>query len=174
MMIADDGKPMLEGIKIIDLTSVVFGPYCTHILAELGAEVIKIEAPGAGDGFRWSGKANATPGMSPGFLAINRGKQSVALNLKDPDDLACMKTLLTEADVFVLNVRGKAVERLGLDYPEVKALNPAIVSRIALASARTDPMPTYRPMMMLSRRQAVRQHCCRVSTAILARDICRR
>jgi crotonobetainyl-CoA:carnitine CoA-transferase CaiB-like acyl-CoA transferase len=65
--------------------------------------------------------------MSPGFMAINRGKQSVALDLKAPDDLACMKALLEEADVFVLNVRGKAVERLGLDYDAVRAINPGII-----------------------------------------------
>lgn len=126
-MRAMDGKPMLEGIKVVDLTSVVFGPYCTHILADLGAEVIKVEAPGTGDAFRWSGKAAATPGMSPSFMAINRGKQSIALDLKAPDDLACMKALLEEADVFVLNVRGKAVERLGLDYDAVRAINPSII-----------------------------------------------
>nr|WP_309229361.1 CoA transferase [Novosphingobium sp. NBM11] len=73
------------------------------------------------------GKAAATPGMSPGFMAINRGKQSVALDLKAPDDLACMKALLEEADVFVLNVRGKAVERLGLDYDAVRGINPNII-----------------------------------------------
>lgn len=127
MTIAVDGKPLLDGIRVVDLTSVVFGPYCTHILAELGAEVIKVEAPGAGDAFRWSGKAAVTPGMSPGFMAINRGKQSVALDLKNPDDLVCMKALLADADVFVLNVRGKAVERLGLDHAAVQAINPDII-----------------------------------------------
>lgn len=122
-----DGKPMLDGVKVVDLTSVVFGPYCTHILAELGAEVVKVETPGSGDSFRWSGKAVATPGMSPGFMAINRGKQSIALDLKADADLATMKALLADADVFVVNVRGKAVERLGLDYAAVKAINPGIV-----------------------------------------------
>ncbi len=127
MIGAADGKPMLGGVKVVDLTSVVFGPYCTHILAELGAEVIKVETPGAGDSFRWSGKAVATPGMSPGFMAINRGKQSIALDLKADADLATMKALLADADVFVVNVRGKAVERLGLDYEAVKAINPNII-----------------------------------------------
>jgi len=127
MIAANDDKAMLEGIKVVDLTSVVFGPYCTHILADLGAEVIKVESPHSGDAYRWSGKAAATPGMSPAFMAINRGKQSVALDLKQPDDLAAMKALLADADVFVLNVRGKAVERLGLDYEAVKAINPNII-----------------------------------------------
>lgn len=127
MIAAGDGAPMLQGVKVVDLTSVVFGPYCTHILAELGAEVIKIETPGAGDSFRWSGKAAATPGMSPGFMAINRGKRSVALDLKSAEDLTVMRRLLAEADIFVLNVRGRAVERLGLDYEAVKAINAGIV-----------------------------------------------
>lgn len=127
MMAISDSMPMLSGIKVIDLTSVVFGPYCTHILADLGAEVIKIESPGTGDSFRWSGKAAATPGMSPGFMAMNRGKQSMALDLKDPVDHACMIDLLKEADVFVVNVRGKALDRLGLDYVSVKSINPEII-----------------------------------------------
>ena len=127
MIEGKDGKAMLSGVKVVDLTSVVFGPYATHILADLGADVIKVESPHGGDAYRWSGKAAATPGMSPGFLAINRGKQSIALDLKKPDDLAQMTALLTDADVFVLNVRGKAVERLGLDYAAVKAINPEII-----------------------------------------------
>ncbi len=127
MIDGKDGKAMLSGVKVVDLTSVVFGPYATHILADLGADVIKVETPHGGDAYRWSGKAAATPGMSPGFLAINRGKQSIALDLKKPDDLAQMTALLSDADVFVLNVRGKAVERLGLDYAAVKAINPDII-----------------------------------------------
>ncbi|HJS10539.1 CoA transferase [Sphingopyxis sp.] len=127
MIAAGDNKRLLEGVKIVDLTSVVFGPYCTHILGELGAEVIKVEAPVGGDSFRWSGKAAATHGMAPAFMAINRGKQSIALNLKAPADLETMRTLLADADVFVLNVRGKAVERLGLEYEAVKAINPEII-----------------------------------------------
>lgn len=126
-MADSDGKSMLEGVKVLDLTSVVFGPYCTQMLADLGAEVIKIETPGSGDTFRWSGKAVATKGMSPSFMTINRGKKSVALDLKSPKDNATMKALVREADVFILNVRGKAVERLGLDYESVKAINPGII-----------------------------------------------
>lgn len=127
MIDTSDGKAMLEGVKILDLTSVVFGPYCTQLLADLGAEVTKIEAPGSGDAFRWSGKAVATKGMSPGFMTINRGKKSAELNLKEPGDIAILKSLLRDSDVFVLNVRGKAVERLGLDYTSVRAINPEII-----------------------------------------------
>lgn len=118
---------MLSGIKIVDLTSVVFGPYCTQILADLGAEVTKVETPNGGDSYRWATKAAVTPGMGPSFMAINRGKRSIALDLKRTEDLAVIRALISEADVFILNVRGKAAERLGLDYESVRALRPEII-----------------------------------------------
>ena len=118
---------MLAGIKVVDLTSVVFGPYSTQILADLGAEVIKVEAPGVGDAFRWSAKAPASPNMAPGFMALNRGKRSIALDLKVEDDLAVLHALLAEADLFVVNVRGKALERLGLDYAALSAAHPRLI-----------------------------------------------
>ncbi len=127
MIAPGDGRPMLEGVRIVDLTSVVFGPYATQTLADLGADVVKVEAPDRGDVFRWAGKPAATPGMGPGFMALNRGKQSVVLDLKVADDLAELKTLIADADVFILNIRGKAVERLGLDYASVRAIRPDIV-----------------------------------------------
>ncbi len=139
MITGGDGKAMLEGVKVLDLTTVVFGPYCTQMLADLGAEVIKVETPGSGDTFRWSGKSVATKGMAPGFMSINRGKKSVALDLKSPDDNATMKALLREVDVFVLNVRGKAVERLGLDYASVKAINPEIIYVHCVGFAQDGP-----------------------------------
>ena len=71
------------------------------MLADLGAEVTKVETPGIGDPFRWSGPAPASPNMAPGFMAVNRGKRSIALDLKAADDLAVMKQLLAEADLFV-------------------------------------------------------------------------
>ena len=122
-----DGKAMLTGIKVLDLTSVVFGPYATQILHDLGAEVLKIEAPETGDIARWLGKPAQTPGMSPTFFALNGGKRSAALNLKQADDLATMHRLVGECDVLVLNVRGKALERLGLDFAAANALNPSII-----------------------------------------------
>ena len=126
-MSAIPALPMLKGIKVVDLTTVVFGPYCTQILADLGAEVIKVETPGSGDVLRWAAKSAQTPGMSPAFFGFNHGKRSIALDLKQPDDNAVMRALLGEADVFVANVRGKPLERLGLDYEAVKAIRPDIV-----------------------------------------------
>ena len=126
MISAGDNQSLLAGVKVVDLTAVVFGPYSTQILSDLGAEVIKVEAPG-GDSFRYSARAAKTPGMSPGFMAINRGKRGIVLDLKQADDLQVMRELLAGADVFVLNVRGKAAARLGLDYDAVKLLNPAII-----------------------------------------------
>ncbi|MAF63311.1 MAG: carnitine dehydratase [Blastomonas sp.] len=127
MIAGADGRPLLQGVKVVDLTSVVFGPYATQILVDLGADVIKVESPGSGDAFRWSGKAAVTPGMSPGFMAINRGKHSIALDLKREEDLSVIRRLLADADVFIHNVRGKAVERLGLDYETVREIRPDIV-----------------------------------------------
>lgn len=105
----------------------VFGPYATQIMADLGADVIKVEAPGIGDAFRWSARAAVTPGMAPAWMALNRGKKSVALDLKDEGDRAVMLDLLRNADVFVVNVRGKALERIGLDYDTLKAINPGLI-----------------------------------------------
>lgn len=117
---------MLEGIRVVDLTSVVFGPYATANLADLGADVIKVEPPG-GDMFRAAGKPAATPMMGPCHMTLNRGKRSVVLDLKNPGDAATMRELLATADVFIHNVRGKAIARLGFDYEAVRALRPDII-----------------------------------------------
>lgn len=118
---------MLSGIRILDLTGVVFGPYATSILADLGADVIKIEAPDGGDQIRWTAKAARTPGMSPLYLTLNRGKRSLALDLKTEAGKARLAELVAGADVFILNVRGKAAERLGVDYDSIRALRPDII-----------------------------------------------
>ncbi|MEO1220099.1 MAG: CoA transferase [Pseudomonadota bacterium] len=121
-----DNQPMLEGIKVVDLTSVVFGPYATQILCDYGAEVTKIEAPG-GDVYRYGAKPAKTQGMGPGFIALNRGKKSIMLDLKQAGDVERLRALLSEADVFIHNVREAAIARLGFCYDEVKALNPDII-----------------------------------------------
>ena len=126
MIASGDGRPMLEGVRVIDMSSVVFGPYCTQILADFGAEVIKVEAPG-GDGFRYSAPSAATRGMAPGFIALNRGKRSVVLDLKQAGDAQILRELLGEADIFLHNVRAEAIGRLGFGYEDVRAIAPAII-----------------------------------------------
>ena len=116
---------MLEGIRIVDMTSIVFGPYATQMLADLGAEVIKVEPP-TGDIAR-GGPFAKTPGMGVGHMTLNNGKMSVVLDLKKPDDAAKMRALLKTADVFIHNVRAKAIERLGFDYEAVRALRDDII-----------------------------------------------
>lgn len=117
---------MLEGIRVLDLTTVVFGPYATQTLADMGAEVIKVEAPG-GDAFRYAGRPAKTSAMGPCHLSLNRGKQSIMLDLKGEADRAVMRELIASADVFIHNVRAKAIESLGFGYEAVKAIKPDIV-----------------------------------------------
>ena len=118
---------LLQGIRIADLTSVVFGPYCTQCLADLGADVIKIEPP-EGDIFRRAGvRQERAPAMGAVHMNLNRSKRSVVLDLKSPDGLAAMFELIASCDVFIHNVRQDAIARLGLDYESVKAVCPDII-----------------------------------------------
>ena len=123
---AEQKPRMLQGVRIIDLTSVVFGPYCTQTLADMGADVIKVE-PLDGDQFRKAGAPAKTPGMGPCHMTLNRGKRSAALDLKNPDDAEVMRGLLAGADIFIHNVRAEAIGRLGFGYDEVRAINPEII-----------------------------------------------
>jgi crotonobetainyl-CoA:carnitine CoA-transferase CaiB-like acyl-CoA transferase len=118
---------ILSGIRIIDLTTVIFGPYATQMLADLGAEVIKVETPGIGDVSRYLGSGDPDPTMGSIHLTVNRGKRSIALDLKQPDDAAVLRDLIAGADVVFHNIRGKAIERLGFDYAACKALKDDII-----------------------------------------------
>jgi crotonobetainyl-CoA:carnitine CoA-transferase CaiB-like acyl-CoA transferase len=115
----------LDGLKVVDMTSVLMGPFASQMLADMGADVIKVEAP-AGDMVRQIGPARHA-GMGPVFLNANRNKRSVVLDLKHPEGLAALKRLLVDADVLMYNVRPQAMARLGLSYAEVEAINPRIV-----------------------------------------------
>ena len=115
----------LSGIKIIDMTTVIMGPYATQILGDMGADVIKVESPG-GDVLRYSNSGH-THGMSNIFLNNNRNKRSLALNLKSSQGREVLLKLAVESDVLVSNVRPKAMARLGLSYDDVRAVNPAII-----------------------------------------------
>ncbi|GGG34617.1 CoA transferase [Caldovatus sediminis] len=116
----------LEGVRVVDLTTVVVGPVASRTLADQGAEVIKVEAP-EGDILRHLAHGSRTPGMSGKFMNFNRNKRGVCLNLKHPDGLAAMKRLLARADVFVSNVRPPALARLGLDHASLSRENPRLI-----------------------------------------------
>ncbi|MDT0496386.1 CoA transferase [Algiphilus sp. W345] len=115
----------LDGVRVLDLSTVLMGPYCTQILAEYGADVVKIEPPG-GDGTRHIGPMRSA-GMGAIFLHANRGKRSVVLDLKQPRARAALLRLAARADVMVYNQRPQAMDRLGLGYDAVRAASPAII-----------------------------------------------
>ena len=117
---------MLAGVTVIDLTSVVIGPLCTQILADHGAQVIKVESP-EGDIGRHLGGRGHTPGMAPKFLHLNRNKRSICLDLKHPDGHAALLRLLASADVMTWNVRPDSMARLKLSYEEVRRVRPEII-----------------------------------------------
>jgi len=116
---------ILSGYKILDLTSVVLGPYCTQMLGDLGAEVIKVESP-EGDIMRHAGP-QVSKGMGPIYLTINRNKRAVTLDLKQDKSKEVLRRLVKSADVMFHNVRAGGMRRLGFDYDSVKELNPEII-----------------------------------------------
>ena len=115
----------LAGLRIVDMTSVVMGPYATQIMGDMGADVVKVES-GTGDTLRQNG-AGRSPGMGPLFLTMDRSKRSVVLDLKNPAGLEAMLKLLAAADVFVFNLRPASMRRMGLEYEAVARANPRIV-----------------------------------------------
>ena len=116
----------LHGITVIDLTEFIFGPYCTQTLGDLGAEIIKIENP-EGDRQRRGTKYARNESMGAGFMALNRNKRSLTLDLKSGQGREKLRALIPGAQVFIHNVRADAMARLGFSYDEVAKLNPSIV-----------------------------------------------
>jgi crotonobetainyl-CoA:carnitine CoA-transferase CaiB-like acyl-CoA transferase len=116
---------MLEGLAVLDLSRVIAGPYCTMMLADLGADVVKVERPGRGDDMRYLGEGK--DGMSLGFASINRNKRGIALDLQHPEGSRIVVELARRADVIVENFVPGVAERLGLGYPAMSAANPAVV-----------------------------------------------
>jgi CoA:oxalate CoA-transferase len=117
----------LAGIHVVDFSHVMAGPYASHLLRLLGAEVIKIESPGTGDAMRNYGADRRYDGMSPAFIAVNAGKKSLVLNLKHAPAVAAVKRLIARADVVLENFRPGVMTRLGLDYESVRDLQPRLV-----------------------------------------------
>ena len=116
---------LLEGVRILDLSRVMSGPFCTAMLADLGAEVIKIEIPGNGDDSRFFGPF--VDGESAYFMLLNRGKKSLTLDLKSDEGKKILMAIVAECDVVVENFRPGVAQRLGLDYETLKSENPALI-----------------------------------------------
>ena len=127
----------LAGVRILDLTSVVLGPLATQILGDYGADIIKVETPG-GDLMRANG-VSRNAGMSSIFLALNRNKRSLAIDLKNVDGAAAVRRLLGRTDVLVHNMRVNAIERLGFGYAAVAAIKPDIVYCVATGFGQDGP-----------------------------------
>ena len=133
-------KP-LAGIRVLEICNVAAGPFCSLLLADLGADVIKLENPGAGDTLRaWpphTGPENDR--LSENFASLNRNKRSVTLDLKNPDDNAKAKNLIANADVLIENNRPGVMKRLGLDFDSALAINPKLIYCSISAYGQTGP-----------------------------------
>src|SRR5438309_3854084 len=116
----------LDGIRVLDLTRALAGPYCTLMLGDMGADVIKIELPGTGDETRGWGPP-FIEGEASYFLSINRNKRSVVLDLKSDARREVLRRLATSSDVLVENFRPGTLDRLGLSYEQAHALNPSLI-----------------------------------------------
>ena len=119
-------KGALDGYRIVDITSILSGPYGTQLLGDAGADVIKVEAPPRGDSTRYLGQSRG-PGMGGPFLNMNRNKRSICLDLKQDSAKAALVKLIETADVLVHNMRPQAISRLGFSYEDVRAIKPDII-----------------------------------------------
>jgi crotonobetainyl-CoA:carnitine CoA-transferase CaiB-like acyl-CoA transferase len=129
----------LEGIRVLDLTQYVAGPYCTQVLADLGADVLKVERPGKGDVYRHQGPV-FREGESASFLTLNRGKRSIELDLGDDAGRARIEELLGEVDVLVENMRPGALAKFDLDFETVHARHPRLVYTSISAFGQEGPL----------------------------------
>ena len=147
----------LDGLRVLDLTQVMAGPFCTMMLADLGADVIKIENPAAGDQSRRSWGYAVRGEDSRAFMALNRNKRSVCLDLKSPDDLASFHRLVQTADVVVENFRPGVTKRLKVDYETLSELNPRLIYASVSGFGQTGPYAD-RPGLRPDRAGHVRGH----------------
>ncbi len=129
----------LDGIRVLDLSQVMAGPYCCMLLGDMGADVIKVEPPGVGDQARKSMEYRRKGEDSPGFLALNRNKRSIALNLKSEAGREVFRELVVTADIVVENGRPGVAKRLGVDYPTLSASNPRLIYASISGFGQTGP-----------------------------------
>ena len=130
-------RPPLAGIRVIDLTRVLAGPFCSMSLGDMGAEVIKVEEPGKGDDTRgWPPFAN---GEGTYFMSVNRNKKSLTLNVKPPEGQAILRALIAKADVVLENFRPGTMERLGFGYGTLRKLNPRLIYCSILGFGESGP-----------------------------------
>jgi len=120
------GQPPLTGVRVIDLTRIIAGPYCAMILGDLGAEIVKVEQPKTGDESRAWGPPWVKE-MSAYFISINRNKKSLTLNLKDPQGIEIFKSLVKKADVVLENFRPGTMDEMGIGYEVLQGMNPKLV-----------------------------------------------
>ncbi|CAB3789647.1 Acetyl-CoA:oxalate CoA-transferase [Paraburkholderia ultramafica] len=128
----------LAGVRVIDLTQVMMGPVCTQMLADYGADVIKVERKGAGDLSRSTFEPVAGAD-NPIFCSLNRNKRSVALDLRDAGQMAALKTMIAEADVVASNFRAGVMDRMGIGYEDCRRLNPRIIYAAGSGFGETGP-----------------------------------
>jgi crotonobetainyl-CoA:carnitine CoA-transferase CaiB-like acyl-CoA transferase len=133
----------LSGITVLDLTRIVSGPFATMLLGDLGAEIIKIEEPRSGDESRTYGPPFIS-GESAYFLSVNRNKKSCAINLKTPEGIALIKDLALKSDVLIENFRPGTLEKFGLQYEDLKKLNPKLIYCAITGFGQTGP-DSHRP-----------------------------
>ncbi|MEE6178942.1 CaiB/BaiF CoA transferase family protein [Mycobacterium sp. 050134] len=134
----------LAGVRVVDLTAMVMGPYCTQIMADMGADVIKVEPP-QGDDTRYV-SVGPVRGMGGVFVNVNRGKRAITVDLRSDAGKAVLRALIERADVFIHSMRAKAVARLGFGYADVAAINPNIVYTNCYGYSRRGPnadLPAY-------------------------------
>lgn len=129
----------LDGIRVIDFTQVMLGPSCTQVLADYGAEVIKIEKVKIGDLSRWSLGSDPDGLNNPVFCSLNRNKKSLALDLKDPAAQKSVLTLIETADVVVNNFRPGVMERMGFGYEDLKKINPRLIYAVGTGFGLSGP-----------------------------------
>lgn len=131
-------RPPLEGVRVLDLSQIMMGPAATQVLGDFGADVIKVERPQGGDIFRWSIDDPAGPDH-PAFVSLNRNKRSLAIDLRSDEGRAIVAELAAGCDVVISNFRPGVMERLGLGYEQLRAVNPRIIVAIGYGFGSEGP-----------------------------------